>query len=137
MNKFLLLALFVCALLFIPSTQFQSYTASAQSPVMFDLDKDGVPFSEDCNDRDPTISEEDGLDEDQDGFTQCQGDCQDNDPTIHRCEMRTKKLEPSDPMYVVPPENCQPGLLVTEIGYGCYGFCGPVYERQYVILTNC
>ena len=48
-----------------------------------DWDEDGVCAANDCNDYNPTILY-DG-DNDNDGFTVCEGDCDDSDPSIHKC----------------------------------------------------
>lgn len=32
-----------------------------------------------------TAAQSNCVDNDQDGFTQCQGDCKDNDPTVQKC----------------------------------------------------
>ena len=141
MKKLLLLVPCALVLTLIPGTPVPSPTASAQIQGI-DQDGDGIPLPQDCNDKDPNISEEDGIDWDMDGYTPCQGDCEDGDPTVQYCRYRVIKTEPIEPMYQVPPDNCQTGFHVNIKGYKNTLVNGVitqtlVYDRDEVYLTNC
>ena len=49
-----------------------------------DIDQDGLLAEEDCNDQDPNLSTEcPEIDNDEDGFSEDQGDCDDSNPEYH------------------------------------------------------
>ena len=80
-----------------------------------DWDEDSVCAPYDCNDYNPTIGY-DG-DNDNDGFTVCEGDCDDSDTSIHKCG---SIFQMYPVIYNPPDQPCREGFTVTTKLYNCW-----------------